>query len=397
MKLSNREKVLILILIIAVAGYFGFKYEPLGGLFNLKALHEEHSQKRMAYDSMSQNIVLKKSFEEKAELLTDEINSLNVISDLQQENVIIFLNNYFKDNNIDASTISFTDAVVVQRSNAVAQAETKDISSLEELMDEINDTAQTIIKEATENRAEVQPGEVSVRAMTVNFTFNCTYDNLLKLIDAIQNNKVDMSIININAISTDGDTVQGTIAMNFYAVPKLKDYIEENEEWIWKDVALFGKYNPFSSASGSGLLSAASGKSDFYMSVKPDSSDLPTVIVGMSGDAGSSANIYADSNAMENIEFQFKEENDIYYFKYRAGVSTYPSDGSWKEFTPVVNDSAIVKVYSTPRNSTTDSAGVNINVINSSGLKIRFDIENDDAVNPRIYFKDPKNVIVTRN
>ena len=79
MKLSKREKFLILVLIVLVIGYFGFKYVPVSKVFNLEELKAEHSQKKQAYDTMSQNIVQKNFFEEKAQALTEEINNLNVL------------------------------------------------------------------------------------------------------------------------------------------------------------------------------------------------------------------------------------------------------------------------------------------------------------------------------
>lgn len=45
MKLSRREKFLIIVLIIAVIGYIGFKYVPFGEIFSLEELKAEHAQK----------------------------------------------------------------------------------------------------------------------------------------------------------------------------------------------------------------------------------------------------------------------------------------------------------------------------------------------------------------
>jgi len=404
MKLSKREKVLIFILIIAVIGYAAYKVLPSTQLFNLEALKEEQNQKSDVYSNMSQNILLKSKYEEKVQTLSDEINNLNVISDIQQENIIVFLNNYFTNNNIDANNISFTDATVGPMSDIAVPGEPKAKSSLETIMGDINEepsneTAKTeTYEEATETKDEAaQQPTFTVRAISVNIAFNSTYDNMIKFIDSIQNNAVDISITNVNTVSPGGDVLQGTMMLNFYGVPKLDSFIEENEEWVWKDLVQFGKNNPFTSNGVSAAFAGiTNSKFDFYMSVKPESSDLPTVTVGKAGDENRSTYVYADSNTTENIEYQFKKESNKFYFKYKTGSNSYPSDGTWKEFAPVVNDSAIVKVYSTPRNGKTDSAGVNIEVVNTSGLKIRFEIENDDKTNPRIYFKDAKSVIVTR-
>jgi len=409
MKLSKREKVLIFILIIAVIGYAAYRFLPSSNLFSLDAIKEEYNQKSTVYDTMSQNVLLKSKYEENVQMLSDEINNLNVISDIQQENIIVFLNNYFANNNIDANNISFTDATVVPMSDIVALGEAKAKSSLETIMGDINGepsnkTAVNATAEDTKSEQAASPQEeagqqptFTVRSISVNIAFESTYGDMIKFVDSIQNNAVDISITNINTVSPGGDVLQGTMMLNFYGVPKLDSFIEESEEWLWKDLVQFGKNNPFSSNGVSEAFAGiTSSKFDFYMSVKPESSDLPTVIVGKAGDENRSTYVYADTNTIENIEYQFKKENNKFYFKYKTGSSSYPGDGTWKEFAPVVNDSAIVKVYSTPRNGKTDSAGVNIEVVNTSDLKIRFEIENDDKTNPRIYFKDAKSVIVTR-
>ena len=52
MKLSKREKFLIFVLIVAVIGYFGFKYIPFEKVFSLDELKAEHSQKKQAYNTI---------------------------------------------------------------------------------------------------------------------------------------------------------------------------------------------------------------------------------------------------------------------------------------------------------------------------------------------------------
>lgn len=403
MKLSSREKVLILILIIAVAGYFGFKYAPLDKMFNLEPLKEEHSQKKLAYDTMSQNIVLKGTFEEKSAALTDEINNLNVVSDLQQEKIIVFLNNYFAKNNIDASNLNFTDASVIPMSHVPGPGEPKELSTIEEMMNDINETSQPGentensegSNEGAEGSSDAQQPSTSARRISANITFESTYEDMLNFIDSIQNNPVDISVTNINTLSPGGDILQGNMTMNFYQIKKLDGFTETNEDWIWNDIAEFGKNNPFS-LEGGGLLGASGGNYDFYMSVVPESSDLPTVMLGKAGDTERATYVYADSNTTENVSLVFNEDNGKYYYRYGTKNGSYPTGSGWAEFTPISTDNVYIKIYSAARNSTTDSAGVNITVTNTSGLKIRFDIEDDDSANPRIYFKEPKELVITR-
>lgn len=402
MKLSNREKVLIFVLIIVVFAYFGYKYIPTLGLFNLDALREEYSAKNNEYNSVSQNILMKNKYEENVQVLTEEIKNLNVISDLQQEMLIVFLNNYFEKNNIDVNNISFTNVVLSSISSVEATQESKELSTFDTIVNNINSSTSSEVNSNNTNDEDKddanksdEQSALSVRSISVNIAFESTYNNMINFIDAIQNNPVDISITNINTIAPGGNILQGTMTINFYEVPKPDGFVQDNGEWIWKDLTKSGKENPFSTDS-IGSVNAASGAYDFYLSVTPDSADIPSIIVAKADDDSKVSFVYADSNAVEDVNFEFKTENNKYYFKYSTKGSSYPKDGTWLEFTPINAESINIRVFSSARNSKTDSAGVNIGVTNTSGMKARFEIEGDDKTNSRVYFKDAKTVIVTR-
>ncbi len=409
MKLSRREKVLISILLIAVVIYFGYQYVPFDKVFKLSELEEEYSQKKATYDTMSQNIILKTNYEKKVDELSSEINNINMLSSLEQEKIIVFLNKYLANNNMDANNITFTDVAAVPVVTVSSKSQPKVKSTFENMMDTINDSSKTVLnntkasQEESSNTQEIQPdsaqpqanGDLTVNSVSVNISFESSYNDMLKFIDAIQTNPVNIAITNITILSQEGNILQGTITMNFYSVPKLEGFVEENKDWIWEDLMQSGKSNPFLLEGGTTFVNNTSNSYDFYMSLKPESSDLPTVMLGRADDKARATYVYADSNVMENIELQFKKENNKYYYKYSTKNNQFPADGSWLEFTPV-GSSINVKVYSSSRNSKVDSSGANISITNTSGLKVRFTIEDDDKTNPRVYFKDPKSVIVTR-
>lgn len=259
MKLSKREKVLIGILIIVVIGYFCYKSIP--DLFNLNALKEEYDVKSNDYNIMSQNIVLKTKYEEQIQNLTKEINNLNYISDLQQEKLIVFLDSYFTNNNIKTYNINFTEATIVPVNLNSESSQHKTKSTFESMMDEINNSGalknrsqvsneNKVITEQNVNSEEnvetvqndnqdLLQDSLTVKAITVSIAFECTYDNMIKFIDAIQNRPYDIQITNINTvtlISEAGNIIQGSMDLNFYEVPKVDNFKEKNADWIWKDL-----------------------------------------------------------------------------------------------------------------------------------------------------------------
>jgi len=407
MKLSRREKILISILLLAVVVYFGYQYVPFDKVFKLSALEEEYRQKKSTYDLMSQNIILKTNYEKKVEELSNEINSVNMLSDLDQEKIIVFLNKYLLNNNIDANNISFTDVVAVPITTAVSTQEPKAKSTFEGMMDTINGTSKATTsntgasQETSTSTQEVQPsqeqadGASTVNSVSVNIAFKSNYSDMIKFIDSIQSNPIDIAITNINTLSQDGGILQGTMTLNFYAVPKLEGFTEQNKDWIWEDLMQSGKSNPFS-LEGGVLYSSSGGSYDFYMSSKPESSDLPTIMLGKTNDESRTTFVYADSNKIEDVLLQFKKDNSKYYYRLETVNDSYPKDGSWEEFVPSVNGSINIKINSNEKNSKADSAGANVSVKNTSGLKVRFEIENDDKTSPRIFFKDSKSFVVIR-
>ncbi len=397
MKLSKRERVLILILIITIAVYAAFKFGPSLNFLSLDALREEYINKSAAYNEMTQNIVLKSKHEENLNTIAGEINDLRVISDLRQEQLIVFLNSSLAANSIDASGISFTDMAPVSITPAAA-AKTTELSSLDILMNEINANNSLNTSSDMSGKPEegtVQQSEMTAQRISATVAFRSTYENMLKFIDAIQNNNVDISITNINTIVSEREQLQGTMILNFYEIPKPDNFTETNGEWIWSDISKSGKLNPFSLGS-SVFAGNAADSYDFSMSVMPDSSDIPAVILGKTNDDSRETYLYADGNAVVNVNFEFKEESGRYYYKYNVGNGNYPENGSWKELSPLSSGNVFINVYSSKRNSNADSVGVNVGVVNTSNLKIRFDVSGDDQKNSRVYFKDPKSVVVTR-
>lgn len=402
MKLSRREKILISILLLAVVVYFGYQFVPFDRVFKLSALEQEYSQKKSTYDSMSQNIILKANYEKNVQELSDEINNINMLPELNQQQIIVFLNKYLVNNKLDANNISFTDATAVPVDVLTPKNEHGQKSSFDTIMDTINGSSDALANtnesktEAPKDTTNAQAKDaLTVNSVSVNVAFESSYSDMLKFIDSIQNNPIDIAITNINTLSQEDGLLQGTMTLNFFAVPKLEGFVEQNKDWIWEDLMQSGKSNPFLLEGGTVFVGSTSNSFDFYMSLKPESSDLPTVILGRADDKTRATYVYADSNTMENIELQFKKENSKYYYKYSTKNSKFPSNGEWLEFSPV-GSSIYVKVFSSQRNSKVDSAGANINIVNTSGLKVRFEIEDDDKSSPRVYFKDPKSVVVIR-
>jgi type IV pilus assembly protein PilO len=394
MKLSKREKILVLILIVAVIGYFGFANLPFDKLFSLDELKAEHAQKKELYELMSNNIIQKNAFEDKVQSLTEEINDLNVISDLQQEGAIVFLDNYMDKSNINASNISFVEGEAVPVSHIPISGKTEESGTLQNLMQKIDGGAEVKKDEASEADEKKLEPTLFVRQISAVLTFDSIYADMIEFIDSIQNNPIDISITNINTI-TEGDILQGTMTLNFYEIPKPAAFEESNEDWIWTEHAKSGKENPFSTDTTQ-MVFVSGDNYDFYMSLQPEVSDLPSILIGETNDVDRKTYISRDINSVENVNFAFKTENDKYYYRYSITAVAYPKNDEWEEFEPNSSGYINIVTYSKPRVLKDDSAGANISVYNDTDLKVRFDVIDDDKTSPRAYFRDARTISVTR-
>jgi hypothetical protein len=119
-------------------------------------------------------------------------------------------------------------------------------------------------------------------------------------------------------------------------------------------------------------------------------------LIGETNDVDRKTYISRDVNSVESVNFAFKTENDKYYYRYSIDSVSYPKNDEWKEFIPNSEGNINIVAYSKPRILKEDSAGANISVYNSTELRVRFDVIDDDKTSPRAYFRDARTISVTR-
>lgn len=190
MKLSKREKILILILFVVLLIYIFYKFVPIKSIFNMNDLKSEYKNILNSYETMTQNIKMKKDYEEKEEELKYEIEKLNILPNIKQERVIDLLDKLISESNINIYSINFTE-----------------ISPL--ITDENKDESESI-------ELSVQKEEIVF--MKVNMEFTSNYDELILFIDKIQNNSYNLAITNIQMLSQNENEIKCIIDISFYAI-----------------------------------------------------------------------------------------------------------------------------------------------------------------------------------
>lgn len=370
MKLSKREKVMISMLAVVVVIYLAYTFGYTNLNKHMNTVENEYDDVHSKYEKA---VLAVDSIEKLSEKEIERNKEINVLcqryyDNMDQENVILYIKEFIDNNNIAAKTLSFTER------NLSQNIEQSDSSIDAEVYQETNN-------------------QIYVRVTDVNISYEATYNDLINFIDEIQNYEKEISISNMTAVVSDSSKIVGSMSISFYGI----ENPYSKEKYVWKDVVTFGgRQNPFySQQSFIEVFDKSSKKYDFSISVKPTSSDLPTVILQKNLDTKSS--IYEDSNFVENISVNIKEDNGKYYYNYATTNSKYPVNNEWEEFFPESDNSINIKVYSCVRNSDVDTSGVNISVVNSTDLSCVVDVFDDDRSRPRVQFNKVEGVKINND
>lgn len=355
MKINNREKIYLIVLLVVIVLFLGYKFGYTKYEDYEANLQAEHDAVQAEYDDVQFAIKAKSAYEDQlnknGELLEEK--SKGYIYQISQENLIIELDDLFTGNDINVSSVSF--------------------SEITDLFGEEDGLA----------------SDDSVKKIDLAFNFSCDYDDLLNFIDEMQLEKNKIGITNLVIVSGEGGVISGNMNAEFFAA-KNEFTLENDYEWI--DLIDSGKDNPFDASSLS--TGNYNRNYDFILNLKPTSSDLPTVTLQKVGEETASS-LYEDENSAVPVTFTIIQENGVYKYTYTVGTQNYPANGSYIEFDLAESDSLGLKIYSVERNSQEDTSGVQITIDNQTDLAFYATIIDDDSIRPRAVFKNTGGVNIT--
>lgn len=397
MKMSQREKFLLILVscILVVVLYYQFIFVPQQE--KLTVLEGQLMEVQARHDQVMSNIATLPQRQEKIKGLTASISerTSTYYPTLIQEKVILELNEIIEETGIMA-TISFSTISAQNVQGLSAGEYVKPQSSLEPLVDEINElqSDQQENLESDNNQTPSSDGvgtsSASAEVLTVSMTFNGSYEVVKTFIDTIQNWKYNLVITNLSLSPQSETDVAGSFNLEFYAVPKLKNQDQAYLEWTLNNT--YGKEMPFSTGVASGayhtnieeLMSLGVRVNDLMMVVRSSTSDMPKVTVGQANDETRQSYLFSDSLEIETVEIQFLQEGENYYYKYFVGNQSYPQDLSKGiEFTPKGN-TINVQILSEERVTLSDTSGVSVKIMNQTDKMVDVEIKNDDTVTPRV-------------
>lgn len=390
MKVSNKEKniLIILVTILVVVMYYQIPYRK--EISKLKGVKENKLKVEERLTSYKGDIDNIEETEKDIKILNNKIQdrTMRFYPYIKDEKILLQLDELIKKSKLEVK-LSF------QQEGKEEKGEGKETSydSMLKLVEEYK----KLNKEDKDKKIEFDKN-----TLKVNLSFNGTYDNFETFLNDICNGGKTIFVDDIKINSGQGK-INGTMNLNFLAIPKITREDEEYDKWPFSNS--YGKSNPFDMQSGNAGISNGTIESntlvpkdnyDFVMAVRPLSSDLPTLSLGKAQDNSRKTYIYCDSNEEETVDINIEKKEDKYFYKYKSKNGSYPRDyDSAMEFQPMGSE-IVLKIFSTKRTDDKDSSSVNLRISNNTDKTVRIIIEGEENTSRIKVNSQGSNVEITK-
>ena len=394
---KNEERLLIIfILLLLSLGYYFFVFEKQKN--RSEELKVQALEEKSKYDEAMAKIASLEKKEGQLKVLNSNISIVTgkYYKELVEENITVQLNKFIEDTKFNGKVLTFNPIDVVEMEYPMATVKNPD-STLKEFADSYKSgktidssvTGDTTVSTTTSNDNSEVPMKATdikmkktvatVEQMKFVVEFNdASVDSTLDFLKAIEDNGKKIVIRNIDITGTDLNIISGTINLEIYVMPSLENKKEENlvnDNNGGVDVVF----------NTSSVIEDKKENNDFIMMLKSYKSVFPTVVIGKADDNGSQSYLSSINNKEENCELILTKEAGKYYYKYKLGNSTYPTNysGNGLEFTPS-GDDINFKITSSIRNGDDDKGGAKIKIVNKTDKTVKVKVEDDDKSNSRV-------------
>ncbi|MDR5588675.1 pilus assembly protein PilO [Clostridium aquiflavi] len=434
MKISKREKVMLSVLAIVLIGFFYYKFIYLNQTSKIADKSKNKNELEQKYNNIINTINSLDDKKSEIKILNTKVSykADSFYPTISQEHLILELDKLLKDSgleggfifnkievaevpetektqeNLKESTITqmtekYNDKInsIIEKNNSSSESDnSKSESNSDESL--LNDSKDTQHKSKSSSNSENSLGEndsnykEEVEQIKFELNFSGSYASLDTFLNSIRNYERKIIVNSIIISEKTIDQVTGTMSLEIYAMPKINDDLEKYLNWTVNNI--YGKSSPFSldGSVGNVITDGEKTDSDFLVSVKSITSELPSIIMGKSNDKSKATYIYANNNDVEEVEIIITEMYDKYYYKYKTSNGSYPIDynGLGEEFI-VNSDNINIKVLSENRVNSNDKSGLKINIINKTDKLVNVEIDSDDSKNARVTVDgDSKNISV---
>ena len=393
MKMSQREKYLLTIVGCILVGVLYYQFLYTSQKEKLELAKSKLMEVQARHDQVMSNIATLPKRQKDIKGLTASITerTSSYYPTLIQEKIILELNEIIEETGITAS-FSFSPITAQNVQPLSAGEYLSPQSTLEPLVNELASINEEVEEAENDEMASGQNSEASsatAEVLTVSMTFSGSYETIKTFIDMIQSWNYNLIITNLSLSPQTDNEVAGSFNLEFYGLPKLQ--LQDQDYLTWTLENTYGKEMPFSSGVADGayhttleeLMELGVRVNDLMMVVRSTTSDMPTVTVGKANDETRESYLFSESSEVENVEIQFLQKDDKYYYKYSLGDQTYPQNDQEIEFSPL-SSTINLQILSEERVTVSDQSGVNLKIINQTDKTVDVEIKNDDTVTPRI-------------
>lgn len=407
MKISKREQIMLLVLLLtfSLIAYYKLSFIPQSSKIKTLKLEKLKVEDKVQKTKLIKSEISKKTIDIKIlnTKIADETIKL-LPTNIIQEKLIVDLDELMKKNNINGIGLEFSEPKLTEFKVKEAKKENKN---------ELKDIADSLNKKNSATTAKIQnnssTNKIDIKyipeTMTATLTFNGSYANFIQFMKDIEQYTKRITLDDLNIVQDSEQGISGTVALCYYAIPKINDEDKEFLKWDFNNV--YGKGNPFDGVILSNVVTTTMDTMssitkvivyDFMMSVRSINSDLPTFMLGKAKDDSKVSYLITDNPNMEPIEIQLIGNDGKYYYKYKSKKDSYPKkyDGEGVEFVPFSSSNINFKIYSAKRVDGNDNSGANVKIINKTDKKATINIENDDTVRPRVLISSEGDVDVVR-
>ncbi|SFD09174.1 pilus assembly protein PilO [Clostridium uliginosum] len=437
MKISKKEKIMLSILAIVLVGFIYYEFVYLKQTSKIVQKTDEKNTIEQKYNNTMNTIDALEKRKSDIKILKTKVNNKSALfyPTISQEHLILEIDKLLKSSGLEGG-LTFKPITVQEVEKVEKSKENLSESSIQGIVDKYNsviskDSKNSIndndkqnvgnnseknnsenINESSESKSNdtqnsdnknskddsKKSNKKNIEQVKCELNFKGSYNSLNNFLNAISKYERKIVVNSITISQKSIDEINGIMGLEIYAMPKIGNELEEYLKWNLDNT--YGKNVPFGAGAAVGSTKSESNiaTSDFMVSVKSITSDLPTVIIGKSNDSLRSTYAYANSNKEEEVEIVLTKNGDKYYYKYKTSNGTYPTQytGVGIEFIPT-SDNIVLQVLSESRVTSNDKSGIKIKIINKTNKLVNLEVSGDDTQSPRVVVDGDGNNISVSN
>jgi type IV pilus assembly protein PilO len=385
MKLSDKDKKLLVLLILIGILAFAYFYIYTPFIAKLNALREEVKKLETDYDTLQGKSVQKTRMDSQMKFIRYEMDKLSTVlpADILQDNMIIVIKDLMETTGVELNNLSFSEVVPIDVDSSQKEVElTLQQKLVKEMLPE--DAQEKDKKSENENKKIKDNVGISAE---VRAQFSADYDQMKDFLAKVMDFEQKIIVSDITFSQDAQHVLSGSLKLTFHG---FKDSTREVPGWD-SDIER-GKNNIFEPYEGYIRLNAdhlqyqensdknnekfadqtasyGQNAFDLYAILNPITDDAPAVIIGKSKQIGSE--IYSDGNKFLDVEIRIEQSQEKYVYRYKTNEMSYPKDyNTVQEFKPFDKDVIVLRIISKKRINPQDMAGANINIYNNTGKKL---------------------------